>query len=117
MDRNPLAHPVLTGEYELTIDEKNRLPVPAAIRKKLDPEAHGESFFLVVGVNRKPWLYPRKYYEQLVTQVPNDVTPEEDLLAFDQMNFSLASEIEWDAQGRILISEKTLRRTGLNKEL
>jgi len=117
MDRNPLRHPLLTGEYDLTIDEKNRLPVPAGIRKVINPEVHGEAFFLVVGVNRKPWLYPKTYYEELVMTVPTDVTPGEESLAFDQLNFAMASPLEWDAQGRVLIPEKTLRRTGLNKEV
>src|SRR4051812_30019330 len=100
MERNPLRHPVLFGEHELTIDEKNRLPIPSAIRKVIDPELHGESFFLVVGVNRKPWLYPKRYYEDLVTQAPSDVTPGEDMLAFDQMNFAMAWPLDWDQQGR-----------------
>src|SRR4051812_40930972 len=90
MEPNPLRHPVLFGEYELTIDDKNRLPVPAAIRKVIDPEVYGEAFFLVVGQNRKPWLYPKRYYEELVNQDPAEMTPEEDSLAFDQMNFALA---------------------------
>src|SRR5436189_2076075 len=117
MERQPLRHPVLFGEYELMVDDKNRLPIPAAIRKVIDPEVYGEAFFLVVGQNRKPWLYPKRYYEDLVNQVPADMTPEEDSLAFDQMNFALAMPLEWDAQGRILISEKMLRRTGLNREI
>ena len=117
MEREPLRHPLLYGEYDLTIDEKNRLPVPAGVRKALDPAIHGEAFFMVMGINRKPWLYPKKYYEELVTSVPSDMTPGEDILAFDQINFALASPLEWDAQGRVLIPEKTLRRTGLNKEV
>src|SRR6266542_1470511 len=100
MDKNPLRHPVLFGEYELTIDEKNRIPVPAAIRKVINPELYGEAFFLVFGVNRRPWLYPKQYYEELVTQAPSDMTPGEDLLAFDQMNFAMAIPLEWDQQGR-----------------
>jgi MraZ protein len=117
MDRNPLRHPVLFGEYELTFDERNRLPVPASIRKVINPEVDGEAFFLVVGQNRRPWLYPKRYYEELVTQAPTDITPGEDLLAFNQMNFALACPLEWDSQGRVLIPEKTRQRTGLNKEV
>jgi MraZ protein len=117
MEAKPIRHPLLYGEYELTIDEKNRLPVPAGVRKALDPEIHGEAFFMVMGVNKKPWLYPKGYYQELVTLVPSDMTPGEDMLAFDQMNFAMASPLEWDAQGRVLIPEKTLRRTGLNKEV
>src|SRR5262249_40378944 len=85
------------------------------IRKKFVPDRDGEGFYLVVGVNRKAWLYPEKYYEALV-QAPPDVTPEEDLLAFDQM-LALAHRLELDAQGRLLIPDKMLKRTGTQKEI
>ena len=107
----------LFGEYELTIDEKNRMLVPAEVRKALIPERDGEAFFLVMGVNRTLWLYPEKYYEELVAQDPTDILPGEEALAFDQMHFAMASRLEWDKQGRVLIPEKTLRRTELHREV
>ena len=112
-----MRHLLLYGEFELTIDEKNRLLVPSDVRKRLQPDRDGEAFFLVVGVNGRPWLYPELYYEQLVSQHSADVTPGEDLLAFDQMNFAMASRLEWDKQGRVLFPEKTLKRTGLSREV
>jgi MraZ protein len=110
-----LRHAVLYGEYELSIDEKNRLLIPAEIRKSMTPDRDGEAFFLIVGVNRKPWLYPERYYEELITQPTPEITPAEDLLAFDQMNFAMANKIGWDKQGRCLIPDKTLRRTGTTR--
>jgi len=115
MERNPLRHAVLYGEYELTIDEKNRLLVPSEIRKAMDPQRDGDAFFVIVGVNKKPWLYPERFYEELISQPTPEITPAEDLLAFDQMNFAMANRIEWDKQGRVLLPEKTLRRTGTNR--
>jgi prepilin-type processing-associated H-X9-DG protein len=41
--------------------------VPSEIRKQLDPNRDGEAFFLVMGVDGRPWLYPEQYYEQLVS--------------------------------------------------
>ena len=38
---------LLFGEYELTIDEKNRLLIPSEIRKQLDPERIGMSISVV----------------------------------------------------------------------
>jgi MraZ protein len=117
METTPLRHAILFGEYELTIDDKTRMLVPSEIRRALVPERDGDAFFMVVGSNQVPWLYPARFYEALVSQAPADLTPEEDLLAFDQMNFALAAKLEWDKQGRVLIPEKTLRRTGLDREV
>jgi MraZ protein len=113
----PVRHLVLFGEYEISIDDKNRLVVPSDIRQSIDPQRDGDAFFLVVGQNDRPWLYPELYYEQLVSRDPGDVTPDESALAFDQMHFALASRLEPDKQGRMLIPEKILRRTGIERDL
>jgi MraZ protein len=112
-----LKHGLLYGSYELTVDEKNRLGIPSEVRKQLNPERDGSAFFLIVGINRKLWFYADKYYESLVSEQKQEVTPGEDALLFDQMNFSMADKREWDTQGRIVVPDKLLKRTGTNKEV
>jgi len=110
-------HAILYGEHELTIDEKNRMLCPSEIRRAMDPERDGQAFFVVIGKNRKPWLYAEKYYEHLASQRQQELTPSDDALAFDQYHFARASKVEWDKQGRILLPDKTLKRTGTNREV
>ena len=105
--------PLFVGEYELTIDEKSRLSIPADVRRLLDPERDGKCFFLVFGLNRKPWLYTEKRFEYLAEQVPADIAPGPETLKYDQLTFALANRVEMDKQGRVLIPDKTKRRTGL----
>jgi MraZ protein len=113
-----LRHPLFVDFHELVVDEKNRLLVPAEFRKRLDPERDGEAFYLTTGtINGKPWLYTERYYEYLASRDPGDLMPGEDRNAFEQMYFALASRLEIDRQGRILIPEKTLKRLGLGKEV
>jgi MraZ protein len=109
-------HPILIGEYELTLDEKKRLLVPAEVRRAIPPE-YGESFYLVMGVNRVLWLWPSRAYEELVMQVPSDMIPGEDALAFDQYVFGMAAKLDWDKQGRILVPERMLKRAGFEKDV
>lgn len=112
-----MRHLLLIGEHELNIDEKNRLMVPSEIRKSMNPERDGDAFFLVLGLNRKPWLYPERYYEQMVFQEQADITPGQERLDFDHVNFALASRHELDSQGRLVIPEKMLRRSELAREV
>jgi MraZ protein len=112
-----VRHPVLFGEYELNIDDKNRLLIPSEVRSRINPAEDGEALFLVMGIDRRPWLYPERYYEQLVTRQPGDITPAQDLHAFDQMHFALASRLEPDKQGRVLLPDKILKRAALQKEV
>jgi len=64
-----------TGAYELTIDEKKRLSIPAAIRNSMDPKVDGTGFYLVLG----DWpgtlglfgnVYFKRYAKRLATQMP-----------------------------------------------
>ena len=112
-----MRHLLLIGEYELNIDDKNRLLVPSEIRKSMNSDRDGDAFFLVLGLNRRPWLYPERAYEAMVAQVQQDITPGEEQLDFDHVNFALASRLEWDSQGRLQLSEKTLRRSELGREV
>ncbi len=108
---------VLCGEFDVAIDEKNRLLIPAEIRRALDPERDGDAFFITIGENRQPWLFPERRYETFVSQMESELTPDEDRLAFDQTYFGVASRVEWDKQGRVLIPEKIRGRTQLNREI
>ncbi len=108
---------ILYGEYELTIDEKNRLLIPAEVRRSLDPERDGSAFFIVIGVNRQPWFYPEFGYEALVSKLASEMAPGESKLAFDQLNFSMAHKESWDKQGRLLIPDSARRRTALDREV
>lgn len=99
------------------VDEKNRLLIPAEIRKSLNPKRDGEAFFLVIGSNRRPWLYPERYYEHLVFQRQQELAPKKSAIDFAHLNFAMASRIAWDKQWRVLLPEKTLRRTGTAKEV
>jgi MraZ protein len=112
-----LRHLVLFGEHELTVDEKNRILVPSLVRKQLDPERDGEAFFLVTGRDGRLWLYPERHYELLVSRDPSELTPSEDTLAFDRLMLGLASRVEWDKQGRVLLPDKALKRAGIGKEV
>ena len=106
---------VLYGEYELTIDDKNRMLCPSDIRKQIDAERDGEAFFIVLATDGRPWLYPERVYEKLINRDDRELTPDEDALAYDRMNLGMASRIEWDKQGRILFPDKFLKRSGIGK--
>ena len=106
----------LFGNYELTLDEKNRLLVPSDIRKAWNPE-DSESLVIVPGVNRKLWLYTEKLYEVMAGEMESEFSPEESNVEYDQLNFALATRVEMDKQGRILVPEKLVKKGRLEREV
>ena len=111
-----MQHPVLFGEHELAVDEKNRLLIPVEIRRAI-PADMGDSLFMSMGRNRVPWFWPEKYYEFLASRIPSGMTPGEDQLAYDQLFFAMATKLSWDKQGRILMPDKMLKRASIGKQV
>lgn len=111
-----MKYPIFHGAHELTIDDKNRLLVPASVRRVI-PQECGEAFFVVDGVNHVPWLYPERVYEEMVRETPTDMLPDEDQLAFDQYHYGLADRVPWDKQGRILLQDSMLKESGIGKDV
>ncbi len=108
---------MLTGEYEHTLDEKSRLFVTNKLRSQIDVEEHGSSFYLVLGANGILCLYPEKYFQQIVLAgAPGTAAPDE-ALVFERLSFALASKVELDRQGRLLLGEKTRKRAKLGNSL
>ena len=108
---------VLHGWFELTIDDKNRMLIPSEVRRKVDPERDGTAFYVIIGDSGRLFLYPERYYEQLVSRDPRELTPDEDTLAYDRLNLGMADCVEWDKQGRVLLPDRMLKDAGLGREV
>ncbi|HLL89800.1 MAG TPA: hypothetical protein VK324_10875 [Tepidisphaeraceae bacterium] len=91
--------------------------IPSQVRRVIQPERDGEALYVTVGRNEVPWLYTERYYEHLMSQAPAELTPDDDRLEYDQLMFALASRIEVDKQGRVLVPDKQLKYAGDSKEL
>jgi len=108
---------LLTGEYEHVIDGKGRVLISNKLRSQIDSEQHGSNFYLVLGANGILCLYPEKYFEQIVLSVAPGTTAPDEAVAFERMSFALASKIELDNQGRLLLTERLRKRAGLRDQI
>ena len=107
-----------TGAYERTIDAKNRIQIPAQFRTAMDADAQGESFYICPGERRNTLsLYPERTFEERARQLGTDEISGEDSLAFEQLYYSLASKLEMDKQGRVVLPERQLSLVDLGKEI
>jgi MraZ protein len=108
----------LAGTHELTIDNKNRLSIPFAIRRKLNEERDGHAFYVMPGRRKGTLaLYPEKYYEQLRGEVPGDDSLSDEAYAYRQFEYSQSALLDPDSQGRVLIPERLLKKAGLDKDV
>jgi MraZ protein len=99
------------GEFEHTIDAKGRLAVPARFRVHLDRGA-----VISKGMGRCLSVYTMARWEEKSAALVAGKSDEE-LRDFERRIYPSASEIELDAQGRMVIPAKLREYAGLSSEV
>jgi MraZ protein len=98
---------VFTDRFDHSIDEKNRLAIPSAIRSALDPESAGVAFYMVPE-GRYLQLIPEALFLQLSSAANAGLTVGYDLARARRLLFSTASRLVPDKAGRVVIPERYL---------
>jgi len=108
---------LLTGEYEHVVDGKGRVLISNKLRSQIDADEHGSNFYLVFGSNGILCLYPEKYFERIALAVAPEVVAPDEAVAFERISFALASKLELDGQGRLLLNDRLRKRAGLKDKI
>src|ERR687887_1402932 len=104
---------MLLGEYEHTIDDKNRLTLPAKFRQAFD-----EGLVLTRGIERCLYAYPRSEWAATVESRLRELDPlSREGRLMQRYFFSGASEAELDKQGRVMVPSPLGDYAGLGKEV
>ncbi|NLW86523.1 MAG: hypothetical protein GXY38_06585 [Planctomycetes bacterium] len=104
------------GEFETTVDGKHRLAISSEFREQINPDEDGQNFVLTLGTRRHLWLYPDRYHRVLLKNLKRSVLPSKhgaDLTLF----FGTARIVRADAQGRIVLPEKSMSRSNISEQV
>jgi len=108
---------LFTGEYEHTIDAKNRLAIPADIRGRWRSERDGGAWFAVPWVGGVIRLYTERAFEDRAASGRLTLTPEEDEAELQATLFGLTARVEMDSAGRVRFPDDMLALVGLGSEV
>jgi MraZ protein len=108
--------PLFVGEFEQTIDDKNRVSISASLRELVNPEEDGSNFILILGPDKHLWLYPDKYYQRLVGSMKRSALPTREARKID-LWFAMARLLKPDSQGRVVLPEKSMQRAEIDKKI
>lgn len=104
---------MLLGEYEHTIDDKNRLTLPARFRDTLSG-----GVVVTRGMDGCLYAYPREEWQERFQSRVAGLDPlSSEGRKLQRHFFSGAAEAELDKQGRIMIPGALLRYAGLEREV
>ena len=100
----------LYGRYEKSLDSKNRLIVPNALRKKLK----GEGLILVGWFDRCLALFPASRFEEIAEKIGQLQVFSEEVRGMRRQLFGSAFSVDFDNQGRISLPDYLLRLSFMN---
>jgi len=99
------------GEYEHTVDNKGRMAVPAKFRSQMDQGA-----VVSKGMGTCLSIYTMARWEEKSNELVAGMTSDE-LRDFERRIYPSASEIDLDAQGRMVIPAKLRAFAQLENEV
>ena len=100
------------GEYQHSLDSKNRVIMPARFREKL-----GDNFVMTKGLDNCLFIYTQDEWDKVEEKLKNLPLSNKDGRAFVRFFFSGASEGETDKQGRALIPSTLKEYAKIEKDV
>lgn len=99
---------MLIGEYRHTMDEKNRLSVPAKFRKEL-----GKKIIMTRGLDRCLFVYPVAEWKKFSSKLAALSIGSAEGRGFSRAMLGGAMEVEVDGSGRVLVPDHLKSYAGL----
>ena len=100
------------GQAEYSVDGKGRVPVPAKMRRSLNPDVR-DAFVATRGLEPCIFLYPADGWEAIEHQINSLNMFEADARHFVRMLTMWAEELVLDAQGRVALPKPLLEVAGI----
>ena len=104
---------MLLGTHDHTLDDKNRLTLPAKFR-----ESFAEGLVVAKGVDRCLQAYRREDWDRLVESRLAPLDPfSQEARRIQRYHYTGATEAELDKQGRVMIPAPLLEHAGISREV
>ena len=103
---------MLLGEHEHSLDDKNRLTLPAKLRGEFE-----DGVVVTRGLDGCLRAYPRNAWAELATRIQSLDPLSEDARRMRRHFFAGAAQSELDKQGRMVIPSGLIEHAGLGREV
>jgi MraZ protein len=103
---------MLLGEHEHSLDDKNRLTLPAKLREQL-----GDQVVITRGMDGCLYVYARAAWDALAARIGGLDSLSADTRSMQRHFFVNANAAELDKQGRVVIPAILLEREGVGREV
>lgn len=109
---------IFTGQYDRTIDAKNRIQMPSQLRAAINPNDVGCGLYITLGSFRGTLsIYTERGFEKRAEELQTEYMPGDASRRFELQFYGLASHVEMDKQGRIVLPERLRRKAKLEESV
>lgn len=109
---------IFTGQYERSIDAKNRIQLPSQVRSAIDPERDGQGLYITLGDFQGTLsIFTERSFEELAARIETDVMPGPESRRFELQFFGLPCFVDMDKQGRIVLPDRLRKKAKLAEEV
>lgn len=110
MDKKPNI--IFTGTYCHSIDEKNRLFLPAKLRRGIS------KFIVTPGLDKCLYVYPLNIWVKLIDKFDNlELKDKSKERVFKRLFLSKAAEVRIDIQGRVIIPQALIEQLEIGRDV
>ncbi len=102
----------LLGNFQHTLDDKNRIRLPSNFRKEM-----GDEYFLMPGTNGCIFVYKADESQNILAKLMSldTLNPEQSLMLTQLTAFSRS--VTADSQGRFMLPDDLIAKFGINKDV
>ena len=105
------------GENKVTLDAKGRLAMPARYRAEIADDAAGRLVVTIDHADRCLLVYPLPTWEDVERKLAKLPTMDPQARALQRLMIGHATDVELDAQGRLLIPPNLRDYAGLTRDV
>jgi MraZ protein len=105
-----------TGQYSFNIDSKNRINIPAPLRKQFSNKDK-KTFVVTRGIDSCAWIYPITEWKKIQSELQQLSSLSKTNRIFLRNHLRHANILKYDSQGRFVLPQSLIEYASIKKEI
>tara|TARA_X000000368_G_scaffold230163_1_gene181767 strand:- start:559 stop:1017 length:459 start_codon:yes stop_codon:yes gene_type:complete len=105
-----------TGQYSFNIDSKNRINIPAPLRKQFSNKDK-KTFVVTRGIDTCAWIYPITEWKKIQSELQQLSSLSKTNRIFLRNHLRHANILKYDSQGRFVLPQSLIEYASIKKDI
>ena len=105
-----------TGQYSFNIDSKNRVNIPAPLRKQFSNKDK-KTFVVTRGIDSCAWIYPITEWKKIQSELQQLSSLSKTNRIFLRNHLRHANILKYDSQGRFVLPQSLIEYASIKKDI